>query len=228
MSDSKKPDFITNKIPVKGTPCDFQVASVKKKWAIRIIDNNENKVLKVIKLKKITSAAITDVIRDVIGRKYGKDYKIDEMDLGAKMATLLKQIDTYQKTGVAPELEMPIEEPKPTKPPAAFGKPTRQPDSFWSAYSTAVSKPVELPAEEQSIQPTTSSESKNTAPAISFLTSTTPPTTATTPPSTIPPPPKPSADLSETLSILGVNCPNCGAEVDIELDVCPNCGKPLD
>ncbi|MFX1449205.1 MAG: zinc ribbon domain-containing protein [Promethearchaeota archaeon] len=212
-------EFITDKIEIAGTPCSFQIASVRKKWAMRVIDNTDNKVLKVVKLKKVTSAVITDHIRDIVGRKYSlKDYPIDEMDLGAKMATLLKQVDDFQKTGELPTPSPKIES-KP-KPAVKIGKATSQPDSFWSTYSTAVSKPVELP-DESTMQPTQTAETTPTQPKISFQ---------ETPlvPQISKPPPQTSSELDETFSILGVKCPNCGAEVDYDAEVCPNCGTPLD
>ncbi|NVM02781.1 MAG: zinc ribbon domain-containing protein [Candidatus Helarchaeota archaeon] len=213
-----KTEFITEKIPVKGTPCSFQIASVRKKWAMRVIDNTNNKVLKVVKLKKVTSAVITDNIRDIVGRKYSlKDNPIDEMDLGAKMATLLKQVDDFQKTGALPTPSTVQAKPKPairTKQTAS------KPDSFWSTYSTAISQPVEL-TNENVIQPEISTETPPTEPVISFGQNH----------PTHPAPTQPaqaSSELDEVFSVLGVNCPNCSAEVDYDAEVCPNCGTPIE
>ncbi|NVM03176.1 MAG: hypothetical protein HWN67_12610 [Candidatus Helarchaeota archaeon] len=97
MSEELKPEFITERTEIKGTQCSFQIAFIKQKWAIRIIDHKENKVIKVAELKKISSTYITHVIQDIIGRKFGEDVQIDEMDLGGKMAELLKQINDFQK-----------------------------------------------------------------------------------------------------------------------------------
>ena len=160
-----KTDFLSEKIEIKGTPCSFQVASVRKKWAMRVIDDKEKSVLKVVKLNKVTSATITDYIRDIVGRKYSfKEYKIDEMDLGSKMAKLLRAVDTFEKTGVAP---------KPVAAEPSVKKGAHKPDSFWSAYSSAVSKPVET-------QPTTESATSDSM--ISFTDDPNPqPTTPQTP-----------------------------------------------
>ncbi|MFX0137450.1 MAG: zinc ribbon domain-containing protein [Candidatus Hodarchaeota archaeon] len=200
-------EFITEKIPIKGTPCSFQIASVRGKWAMRVIDNTNNKVLKVVKLKKVTSAVITDNIRDIVGRKVSlKDHPIDEMDLGAKMATLLKQVDDFQKTGALPK---PITIEAKPKPAIRMKKTASAPDSFWSAYSTAVTKPADLET------------TPSTKPVISFGQNT-PTQPETTPPT------QPPSELDEVFSILGVKCPNCGAEVDYDADICPNCGNPIE
>ncbi|MHA1379966.1 MAG: zinc ribbon domain-containing protein [Candidatus Helarchaeota archaeon] len=218
-SDTAKTEFLSERIQIKGVPCSFQVASVRKKWAMRVIDEKDNKVLKVVKLDKVTSAAITDNIRDIVGRKYSlQEYKIDELDLGSKMSGLLRNIDTFQKTGVVPKTSK--SEPgagKPTQPKLMIKKPSRQPDSFWSAYSTAVTNPPNLASEEDNVQPEASSNS------ISFEQPTTTESESATP--TVP---VYSEDLDETLSILGVKCPVCGAELDPDADKCPHCGTKIE
>jgi len=217
-----KTDFLSEKIKIKGTPCSFQVASVRKKWAMRVIDEKESKVLKVVKLDKITSATITDNIRDIVGRKYSlKDYPIDELDLGSKMAKLLRDVDTFQKTGVAPK---PISQ-EPTGPKISVKKPTRQPDSFWSAYSSAVTNPTAFVPEQPTTQPESTETASTSESMISF---TQPSETSTAPTQPTPTPPQPSTELDESLSILGVTCPVCGAEIDIDSDVCPSCGTKIE
>ncbi len=185
---------------------------------MRVIDNTNNKVLKVVKLKKVTSAVITDYIRDIVGHKYSlKDHPIDEMDLGAKMATLLKQVDDFQKTGALPTPITPQAGPKPT---IKMKKPTSQPDSFWSAYSTAVTKPAEI-KDQSNIQQEITTETTTTEPVISFgqnLPSHPTPTQSV----------ETSSELDEVFSVLGVNCPNCGAEVDYDAEICPKCGTPIE
>lgn len=178
---------------------------------MRVIDEQNNKVLKVVKLDKVTSASITDNIRDIVGRKYSlKDYKIDEIDLGSKMSKLLRDIYNFQKTGVLPEPTQakPIEG-KPTQSKLAFKKPARQPDSFWSAYSTAVTQPTQFVSDTSTVEAD-----------INFIK--TPENTGNTAT------PEQKEELDESLSILGVNCPVCGAEVDLEAEKCPHCGTKID
>lgn len=221
---TEKTDFISGKIEIKGTACTFEIASVKNKWAIRVVDNKEKKILKVVKLNKITSASITDAIHDIIGRKYGKGRIIDELDLGEKMAELLNQIDTYQKTGVAPEIKptpSEAEEEMISKSTADIKKKERQPDSFWSAYSTAISKPyTPPPIEQESVF--NSNGSTQTESTISFETTTPTESQSLTTPQETP------TELKDTLSALGVICPLCGAEVGIDDEVCPKCGTRIE
>lgn len=208
---SPKVTFLSQELEIKGSHFTFQIAELKGNWAIRIIDRKKNKILTVVKLPRTTDAAITEKIKDVLGRKYGKKLikKIDFFDLGGKMPELLQQIHTYKETGQLPDGSK-IGSAMPDGV-VTVSKENRKPDSFWSAYASAPkAEPASYSLEAESIsfdmgalggdqgQP----QQQQPAPT--------------------------SSALDSSLSILGVNCPSCGQEVDIEHTHCPNCGKELD
>ncbi len=230
--------FLSDEIKISGTDFTFQIALIKSKWAIRIIDRAENKILMVNKLKKTTDAVITDNIKNSLGRKFGKELieKIDFFDLGGKMPALLRKIQDFkdkeeQANESDPAAESSIKLVGSTKRIERImdrKMKTQTSDSFWSTYSSVKStKPI---------------ENQSTPPEITFDISAIESTykQPKTPPIVNAPPPQPVAskpaevkspegkhpdtpDLSESLSVLGLTCPNCGAEVDFDDVVCKNC-----
>ncbi|MHC1591811.1 MAG: TFIIB-type zinc ribbon-containing protein [Candidatus Helarchaeales archaeon] len=214
---------MSDEIKIAGTDFTFQVAELKGNWAIRIINRKENKVLTVEKLVNTTDAAITDVIKNVLGRKYGKELvqKIDFFDLGSKMPALLKQIHEFKtKGGVSKPAS-----PKPAAAPVSMPmRPKRKPDDFWSAYASAsTSLNVEASLQNESISFTSNQASVQPE---------APPVESQPVQPAQPAQPAPEIDtasiLDSTLSILGVKCPKCGAEVDNDEDRCPYCGEEID
>ncbi|MHA1143928.1 MAG: zinc-ribbon domain-containing protein [Candidatus Helarchaeota archaeon] len=221
MSSAPKVSFISDEIKIAGTDFTFQVAELKGNWAIRIINRKDNKVLTVEKLANTTDAAITDVIKNVLGRKYGKELvqKIDYFDLGGKMPALLQKIQEFKNTGKVPEPTMPVTTAAPTASPA---KPTRKPDDFWSAYASAspsIQRAPSLQEESISFVPEQPVENDTPTPQIDY-----PEMQYSAPPPTI----DTASALDSTLSILGVKCPKCGAEIDNDEDRCPYCGQEID
>ncbi|NHI91176.1 MAG: zinc ribbon domain-containing protein [Candidatus Lokiarchaeota archaeon] len=235
--------FLSDEIKIAGTDFTFQIAEIKSKWAIRIIDRKENKIIMVNKLKKTTDAEITDNIKNSLGRKFGKKImsEIDFFDLGSKMPDLLKRIQDYKDSlevnkekdgidtkvkliGSTDKLEEMIKKKKSDSRPA---------DSFWSTYSsadTSAKKDVsndkleitfDLGAIESQYHSSTQSPStaQSSTPSPSIV-----PTTSPTPPAI----PKPTSGLGDSLSILGLTCPQCGAEIDIDQEICQSCGFLLD
>ena len=37
----------------------------------------------------------------------------------------------------------------------------------------------------------------------------------------------PELEINDAMTVLGLVCPHCGAEVNPELDICPKCHKPV-
>ena len=233
MATAKSVTFISKEIKIKGTNFTFQVAELKGNWAIRIINRKENKVLTIEKLKNTSDAAITDKIKNILGRKFGAKFmkKIDFFNLGAQMPELLTQIYEYKETGKLPGGGK-VQSAVPEGIVQVAAKKERRPDDFWSAYSTA---PKAKPLQDEE---------------ISFIAETTnaPVQTSTQPMLYVDEngvqwyqdetglwhqysgtqQPLDSAELESSLSILGVNCPMCGAEVDIDDEKCPSCGTEID
>ena len=232
--------FLSDEIKIAGTDFTFQVAQIKNKWAIRIIDRKANKILMVNKLKKTTDAEITDNIKNSLGRKFGKEImsQIDFFDLGGKMPDLLKKIQAYkdnleankEKEGIDTKVKVigttdKLEEMLKKK--KSDSKPS---DSFWTTYSSADVQSKTKTTEEQptitfdlgAIESTYQSSqvsSPKPHPTIS------PPPTK---PSSTSPSNVPNVELADSLSILGLTCPQCGAEIDLDQEICPSCGFLLE
>ena len=234
--------FLSDEIKIAGTDFTFQIAQIKNKWAIRIIDRKENKILMVNKLKKTTDTEITDNIKNSLGRKFGKKImdEIDFFDLGSRMPDLLKRILEYkdsietnkEKDGIDSKVKVIGSTDKLDEMLQKKKSDSRPADSFWSTYSTADAQAKTKPKEEQptitfdlgAIESTykdSQGSSSTSTPVISSPSST--PASAKTTPSNIP-----NSGLGDSLSILGLTCPQCGAEIDIDQEICPSCGFLLE
>lgn len=223
--------FLSDEIKISGTDFTFQIAEIKDKWAIRIIDRAANKILMVNKLKKTTDAVITDNIKNSLGRKYGKEIieKIDFFDLGGKMPDLLRKIQefkdkeekpTVSEAGLDPDVKL-VGSTKRIERIMDRKKKTKSSDSFWSTYSSVKTTAATAPENAAEITFDMSAmESAFKEPEKPPIVST--PTPTATP--SIPTPTTPATpDLTESLSVLGLTCPNCGAEVDFDDTVCKSC-----
>ena len=110
-------------------------------------------------------------------------------------------------------------------------KGSQKSDSFWSTYSSVKTKAPTAPENVADIKFDMSAiEETYTKPETPPIINTPTPTPTPETPTPAPDTPTPSApsssptpDLSESLSVLGLTCPNCGAEVDFDDAVCKNC-----
>jgi len=231
--------FLSDEIKISGTDFTFQIAQIKNKWAIRIIDRKANNILMVNKLKKTTDTVITDNIKNSLGRKYGKEIiqKIDFFDLGGKMPDLLRKIQEFKdkeakekssEGGIDPTVKL-VGSTKRIERIMDRKKDKKKSDSFWSTYSsvkttaaTAPENAAEISFDMSAIESTIKEPEK--PPIINTpAPSPTPSTPAPAPPTVSPPTPSVTPDLAESLSVLGLTCPNCGAEVDFDDAVCKSC-----
>ena len=245
----KDVQFLSDEIKIAGTNYTFQIAQIKNKWAIRIIDRKENKIIIVNKLKKTTDAVITDNIKNSLGRKFGKKIiqEIDFFDLGGKMPDLLRKIQEYkdkkeqekEMDGIDPKVKILASTDKLEELIKKKRKTASKSDSFWSTYSSAdmaAKKSAEKetptisfdlgaiesqyhgsPSQSAETTPVPSNAPTPTQPSVQN--SVPPPNIAPSVPQESPQTPKISPDLADSLSVLGLTCPNCGAEVDLDDEI---------
>jgi hypothetical protein len=209
---------------IPGTNVQIQIGIIQdneqRSWGVKL--TQKGKVIAAKKIKKLIDVEITGIIRDTIGKLVA----LDTFELGALLSGILREVYEKIKEKQKPaEEQAPIAEPVPTaipqaaapqaapQQPADLGIPELKPpatsgssDSFWSAYSSydSVSVPTGEPVQEQPYQQAPAEY----APA--------------------PAQPAPAAgSLDAAMSILGTTCPNCGKDVDPDLDKCPYCGQPV-
>ncbi len=240
---------ISQETQIPGTDYNIQIGVIQndtRSWGVKI--SLGGKIVTAKRIKKLIDVEIVGIIRDTIGKKVA----LDTFDLGTTMSSLLREVyeklknkqksETTQTQAPQPAPQpAPQQTPRPSSPPVvsqaprpqapapspaqpaqeestvpdlhlADAKPliSKQPDDFWSSYSS-VETSTEVYNEPEPAQP------------------------AYSVPAQAPPAPQPevahtptgASDLDDALSVLGINCPSCGEEVDSDLENCPYCGSKL-
>jgi hypothetical protein len=215
---------ISTEKQIPGTNVQIQIGIIQdneqRSWGVKL--TQKGKVIAAKRIKKLIDVEITGIIRDTIGKLVA----LDTFELGAMLSGILREVYEKIKEKQKPaEAQAPAAAPAPSSSPqsAAPQAAPHQPadlgipdlklpatsgssDSFWSAYSSydGVSVPASEPVPEQPYQQSPVEH----APAVAE------PTSA-------------SGNLDAAMSILGMKCPNCGRDVDPDLDKCPYCGQSV-
>lgn len=215
---------ISTEKQIPGTNVTIQIGIIQdneqRSWGVKL--TQKGKVIAAKRIKKLIDVEITGLIRDTIGKLVA----LDTFELGALLSGILREVyDKIKEKQKPAEAQAPAAEPAPviSPQPAAPQAAPQQPadlgipdlklpatsgssDSFWSAYSSydSVSVPAGEPTPYQPVQQAPA----EIAPAPAQ------PTPA-------------SGELDAAMSILGMKCPNCGRDVDPDLDKCPYCGQSV-
>jgi len=215
---------ISTEKQIPGTNVQIQIGIIQdneqRSWGVKL--TQKGKVIAAKRIKKLIDVEITGIIRDTIGKLVA----LDTFELGALLSGILREVyDKIKEKQKPAEAQAPMAEPtpvsspQPTAPQAASQQPadlgipnlklpaaSGSSDSFWSAYSSYDG--VSVPAGES-----TPYQPVQQPPAESA------PTPAQPAPA--------SGELDAAMSILGMKCPNCGRDVDSDLDKCPYCGQSV-
>ncbi len=210
---------ISTEKQIPGTNCTIQIGVLQnqtRSWGVKL--TQAGKILTAKPIKKLIDVEIVGIIRDTIG----KTVALDTFELGVTMSELLREV--YEKIrGKQKEAEPQKPAPQPTpaiispqpaiQPPvqsapapadfqvsSASSTSTPKVDDFWSSYSNVEVPPPSVhpePVSGQPVQPAVSVQSPQ------------------------------AGGLDDAMSVLGITCPNCGYEVDADVNKCPFCGQKL-
>jgi len=215
---------ISTEKQIPGTNVQIQIGIIQdneqRSWGVKL--TQKGKIIAAKRIKKLIDVEITGIIRDTIGKLVA----LDTFELGAMLSGILREVyDKIKEKQKPAEAQAPAAEPAPVSSPqpaapqaapqqsADLGIPdiklpvaSGSSDSFWSAYSSydTPSASARAPAPEQSSQES--------------------------PAEYVPAPAQPApaaGNLDAAMSILGMKCPNCGRDVDSDLDKCPYCGQSV-
>ncbi|HUY00925.1 MAG TPA: zinc ribbon domain-containing protein [Candidatus Deferrimicrobium sp.] len=210
---------LSKETQIPGTNCSIQVGVIQnngRSWGVKLIQ--DGKIIAAKRIKKLIDVEIVGVIRDTIGKLFA----LDTFELGSVMSSLLREVyDKLKSTQkpAEPQVEAPQQTSIPATQPSIPSQSTQQEDSQIDHALLEMHVPKNIPAAQASNDDFWSAYSD----VDSSSTEVSEPIYETN----IPQAPASSSKLEDALAVLGINCPNCGKEVDSDAEKCDYCGQPL-
>jgi hypothetical protein len=210
---------ISKETQIPGTNCYIQIGIIqndRRSWGVKL--TQEGKIIAAKRIKKLIDVEIVGIIRDTIGKLFA----LDTFDLGSIMSNLLREVyDKLKSTQkpTEPQIETPQQPPSPTIQQSMPAELSSEGDAQIESSLSQMHMPPNVPAGKASNDDFWSAYSD----ADSGGAEISEPVYETASPQS----PAASNKLEDAFAVLGINCPNCGKEVDSDSETCPYCGQPL-